>query len=138
MSPTTPNNSPVLLLAEDDADILSNLIEYFESLGFVVYGVRSGDLAYELASRIKPDLIITDLIMPGLSGIAFLQKLKSLPATDSLPVIILSARVEAELREQTAALGAVDFVTKPFRLDRLREAVNTALFAKETAAREPV
>jgi len=137
MSPTTPNNSPVLLLAEDDADILSNLIEYFESLGFVVYGVRSGDLAYEIAGRIKPDLIITDLIMPGLSGLAFLQKLKSLPATDSLPVIILSARVEAEIREQTAALGAVDFVTKPFSLDRLREAVNTALFATGTAAREP-
>lgn len=137
MSTTTPNNSPVLLLAEDDADILSNLIEYFESLGFVVYGVRSGDLAYEIAAKIKPDLIITDLIMPGLSGLAFLQKLKSLPGTDSLPVIILSARVDAEMREHTADLGATDFVTKPFRLDRLREAVNTALFATGTTAREP-
>lgn len=121
---------PVLLIAEDDPDILSNLVEYFEALDFVVYGVMTGELAHEIAGRVTPDVIVTDLIMPGFCGFSLLQKLSARPETSSIPVIILTARVDAEIRKRASSLGAINFVTKPFSLARLREAVMAALPAR--------
>lgn len=127
MSQPKSTKSPVLLIAEDDPDILSNLVEYFESLDFLVYGVLNGNLALEIATTVRPDLIVTDLVMPGLSGISLLQKLSDQSQTASIPVIILTARVETEIRERASSLGAIDFVTKPFSLTRLRKAVMAAM-----------
>lgn len=126
--------SPVLVIAEDDPDILYNLVEYFESMDFTVYGVLTGELALEMARRVAPDLIITDLIMPGLCGFSLLQRLSDLDETRGVPVLVLSARVEPEMRERAQLLGAVDFVTKPFSLGLLRQAVETALDANLTTA----
>ncbi len=65
--------------------------------------------------------------MPGFSGFTLLQKLSAQPETASIPVVILSARVDAEVRERAISLGSIDFVTKPFSLARLLEAVMAAL-----------
>jgi CheY-like chemotaxis protein len=127
MSQPASIKSPVLLIAEDEPEILSNLVEYFESLDIVVHGVTSGELALEVAGRVTPDVIVTDLVMPGFSGISLLEKLCARPETASIPVIVLSARVELEIRERVSSLGAIDFITKPFSLARLREAVMAAL-----------
>lgn len=127
MAATPAKKRPVLIVAEDDPDILHNLVEYFESLDFIVYGVLSGELAYEMAQRVSPDLIISDLIMPGLCGLSLLQRLAEFEKTRGVPFLILSARVDSDLRERARQFGAVDFVTKPFSLATLKGAVESAL-----------
>lgn len=127
MKNPAPGRKRRLLIAEDDPDILWILVDYFGSLGYEAHGAETGGAALALALEIKPELIITDLVMPGLSGFELLKKIAAVSGKASPPVIVLSARVEPEAREQAAALGAVKYLTKPFRLAELTESVAAVL-----------
>lgn len=123
---TIPEKRKVVI-AEDEADLLENLIEFFESLDFEVVGARTGDEAWEQVQAVRPQVVVSDLLLPGFSGFDLLEKIKADAATADIPVVVLSARVDPDSVSRARRLGATEYITKPFRLAELWDAVERAI-----------
>jgi sigma-B regulation protein RsbU (phosphoserine phosphatase) len=87
----------------------------------------NGEHALEIAQTHRPDLILLDLMMPGMSGQEVLHALKANPATQHIPVIVVSARSSWHTVEESYSLGAIDFLTKPFEYQELLSRVRRGL-----------
>lgn len=119
--------SPTVLLVEDDPVILRLLEVNFELEGYGVLLAHDGAEGIELARSSAPDLIISDIMMPNVSGIELVQTLKADAATAGIPIILLSAKAQsADVRAGMEA-GADDYVTKPFEPLELVEHVQALL-----------
>jgi CheY-like chemotaxis protein len=104
-----------ILYVEDEADIRSVARMALEAVGgFKVLECRSGAEAIAAASTARADLILLDVMMPGMDGPATLQALRAIPATRSTPVIFMTAKVQAAEIAQYKALGALAVIAKPF------------------------
>jgi len=117
--------SPRILVVDDDDSVISVMQQYFASAGYRVEFAQHGGDALTLVQHNPPDLVLLDLMMPGMNGVEVLQRILALRAT--LPVIIVTARADATLAEQTRALGAFAYVTKPFEFAYLARIVHLAL-----------
>ena len=110
----TENKKEFTILITDDEksnlDILSGIL----SPRYNLLIAREGPRALELANEHKPDLILLDVLMPGMSGFEVLTKLKESEETDKIPVIIITGLTNVEDEEKGLFLGAVDYITKPF------------------------
>jgi len=106
-----------ILIVEDETRIRAFLARAFEAEGFGVDVVGDGALGLARALAGKYDLVILDLLLPGLSGLDTLRELHR--EKSDLPVLILSARSDLPIKLQSFELGAVDYVAKPFSLDEL-------------------
>lgn len=117
---------PLLLLIEDNTD-LRNYIK--ECLGDKYnYGEASnGGEGYKIARKCMPDLIITDLMMPGMGGSAFCQKLKSDELLGHIPVIMLTAKSAPGEKVDGLRIGADDYITKPFHVEELKARVKNLI-----------
>src|SRR5687767_4328768 len=121
------NGSKRLLLVEDDRP-LAELVKYhFDREGFTVIGTASGDEALILVDEVKPDLVILDWMIEGVSGIEVCRRLRRNPATKNLPIMMLTARGEEDDRVRGLETGADDFVTKPFSPKELVARANALL-----------
>lgn len=113
------SKSPLLLLVDDipeNLKILRGKFSFFKCrLTFAMNGVQ----ALERATEIVPDLILLDLMMPGMNGLEVCKQLKQHPATTDIPVIFLTASNDVSHLQQAFAVGAGDYVTKPFRTEEL-------------------
>jgi signal transduction histidine kinase len=122
----TPATRGRVLLADDNADMRAYvhrlLIPHFD-----VESVSDGKEALERALNDPPDLILSDVMMPGLDGFALLKALRAEPSTITLPVILLSARAGEESRVQGIEAGADDYLVKPFTARELLARVTTHL-----------
>lgn len=107
-----------ILLIEDEEPMLRFVADELKSY-FAVKGVGSVERAYELLNTEMFDLIISDVMLPGMTGMEFCKKLKSDPATSHLPVILLTARDSEEDIVEGLSTGADDYITKPFRMNEL-------------------
>ena len=114
-----------VLIVDDDTSIVELLQQYFESSGHHVEIALHGGDALTLIQHDPPDVVLLDIAMPGLDGVQVLQRILALEAAP--PVIIVTGHEEGALSEQTRALGAFDYITKPFDLSRLSRAVDAAL-----------
>jgi len=104
-----------ILIVEDEEDI-AELLEYnLQRQGFEAEAVGSGEEGLELTRTIEPDLLILDLMLPGLSGLEVCRKLKEDPETEKIPVIMLTAKGEEEDIIAGFEAGADDYITKPFQ-----------------------
>ena len=104
-----------ILIVEDEEDI-AELVEYnLHRQDYQAEAVGSGEDGLRLAREIEPDLVILDLMLPGLSGLEVCRRLKADPATAGIPVIMLTAKGEEEDIIAGFDAGADDYVTKPFR-----------------------
>ena len=103
-----------ILLAEDDAALAELLVFHFEREGFEVQQTADGEEALLLAQEQAPDLVLLDWMIEGLSGIEVCRRLRRLPATANVPIIMLTARGEEADRVRGLETGADDYVTKPF------------------------
>lgn len=104
-----------ILLVEDEADIQLVARLALESLGaFEVALCSSGQEALEVAPRYRPDLVLLDVMMPGLDGPATLEALRRLPDFEMPPVVFVTAKVQAVEIERYKAMGALDVIGKPF------------------------
>ena len=122
-----PNGRPLVLVADDDVDIL-NLISFrLERAGCKVIQARNGDDALELALARIPDLAVLDVTMPRLDGYAVTRKLRSREVTRTMPIILLTARAQAEDVALGIEAGADDYVKKPFDARDLRARVQRLL-----------
>jgi len=117
----------IVLVAEDDADIRELVAYKLHQAGHQVVSVADGLSAVAVARDAAPDVAIVDVSMPGLSGIQVCSVLREHPATAGIPVILLSARAQADDSETGLQAGAVDYVTKPFSPRELVERVESLL-----------
>ncbi|MFN8207880.1 MAG: two-component regulator propeller domain-containing protein [Bacteroidales bacterium] len=120
-----------LLIVEDEEDILNFLMEELAP-GFSVIPARDGEEGFRLASAIIPDLIITDVMMPGLSGIELCRKLKNQVITSHIPVLILSAKTSVEQQIEGLEMGADVYMIKPFHIDHLKAQINRLISFKQS------
>lgn len=116
-----------ILLIEDDLLVLDNITELLESEGFNVICATDGMQGLELANSSKPDLIISDIMMPKLDGFGVLKKIGENPDTAGIPFVFLSARTDKSDFRLGMELGADDFLFKPFTPDELFGTVNARL-----------
>ena len=103
-----------VLAIEDDKDILELIAYNLERDGYEVIGVSSGEDGLAVAGSKGPDLVLLDLMLPGIDGLEVCRRLKADPDTAHLPVIIVSAKGEESDIVAGLELGADDYVTKPF------------------------
>jgi len=122
---------PRIIVAEDDPDLLRMLEHVLRAIGDVETAV-DGREALEKAQAHKPDVIVTDLMMPRMDGLALAKELKSDPALAGVPVVMLTAKTQP--RDVIAGInaGARYYVTKPFKTDELVAKVRKALAARST------
>jgi two-component system phosphate regulon response regulator PhoB len=102
------------LLVEDDAALAELLVWHFEREEFQVEHTADGEEALLLARESPPDLVLLDWMIEGLSGIEVCRRLRRIPDTANVPIIMLTARGEEEDRVRGLETGADDYVTKPF------------------------
>ena len=104
-----------VLVVEDKASLTQMLQFLFLSKGLSVQIAFNGKEALDKASSIVPSLILLDIMMPQMDGFEVLEKLKQDPATSNIPVIMLTARKSREDMQRARDLGAVEYITKPFK-----------------------
>lgn len=124
-----------ILIVEDNADLAFGLRNNLEIEGYSVEVAQDGHEALRLIRELEPDLVILDLMMPGLDGYRVLKTLRE--NGDQTPVLILSARGEEADKVRGFRLGADDFVTKPFSLLELLARVEALLRRGQTATAQP-
>jgi signal transduction histidine kinase len=115
-----------VLLADDNADMREYVFRLL-SPHFEVEAVSDGQAALDRAVQYRPDLVLSDIMMPGLDGFALLKALRSESSTSTLPVILLSARAGEESRVEGIEAGADDYLVKPFTARELLARVTTHL-----------
>src|SRR5512136_1550436 len=103
-----------ILIVEDEADIADLVKYHLEREGLTARTVSDGKQALELIVRDHPDLIVLDLMLPGMDGLELCRRLRSGSATQSIPIIMLTARAEEVDRIVGLEIGADDYVPKPF------------------------
>lgn len=107
-------SKPKVLIIEDEEDIVELVSYNLENEGFTVCSVESGDLAVETVLRFKPDLILLDLMLPGMNGLDVCRTLKGEAETRSIPIIMLTAKGEETDIVLGLEMGADDYIPKPF------------------------
>ena len=113
----TRQEQTTILVVEDEAKMRRLLELQLGEEGFVVHSAPDAEAGLQLLVREKPDLVVTDLRLPGMSGLEFLQAVKRVNA--ALPVIMMTAHGTVEAAVEAMKVGASDFVTKPFSLAEL-------------------
>lgn len=125
-----------VLVIEDEQAVLSNIVEILESGGFRTIGAKEGTTGVQLAKKEQPDLILCDIMMPGLDGYQVLEALRQEIETATIPFIFLTAKADKPDLRQGMNLGADDYITKPFRRNELLDAVAVRLEKRDVIAKQ--
>ncbi|MGD0917579.1 MAG: response regulator transcription factor [Thermodesulfobacteriota bacterium] len=120
-----------MLIVEDEKDIVDLVVYHLKQSGFSVISALDGPSGLELAKKERPGLIILDLMLPGMDGKEICRALKSNPLTQSIPILMLTAKAEEIDRVIGFELGADDYVTKPFSPRELVLRIKAILRRKE-------
>ncbi|RXK86081.1 hybrid sensor histidine kinase/response regulator transcription factor [Filimonas effusa] len=122
-----------ILVVEDDPD-LRDFIKSVLTDEYQVYEAKNGREGYEKAKLFMPDIILSDLMMPEMDGIAFLQKMRSDDNTSHIPFILLTAKTSADDELEGINKGADDYITKPFSLKLLTAKISNILRQRKNLA----
>jgi len=115
----TDKNTPRVLVVEDERAIREMLSFTLARAGFEVLEAEDTREATDLIARTRPDIVLLDWMLPGISGIDFARRLRREEATRELPIIMLTARGEEASKLKGFAVGADDYITKPFSTQEL-------------------
>lgn len=135
MTTTTATSSGSILVVDDQPANLRVVSALLSRHGYLVITADSGEEALAIASEQAPDLMLLDMIMPGMDGFALLEQIKQRPELLRLPVVFLTAAHDRELLLRAFDAGAVDYVTKPFMPEELLARVNAHVGLKQTRDR---
>lgn len=127
--------SETVLLIEDDPAIVSGLELNLSLEGYQVLTATDGEAGYRIACERVPDMIVLDVMLPGMNGLEVLRRLRE--HSPETPVLILSARVEQADKVLGLQLGADDYMSKPFSVSELLARINAALRRKRLQAAAP-
>lgn len=112
-----------ILLIEDDIDLMNNLRMQLELNHYIVLSAENGEKGVELADINLPDLIISDIMLPGISGYEVREQLNNKVITQNIPFLFLSAKVEYKDIRKGMALGSDDYLTKPIKIKSLLQII---------------
>lgn len=121
---------PRVLIVDDEPNILLSLEFLMQQSGLEVATAADGEQALLRIQEATPDLVLLDISLPGMSGFDLLEQLRHNPATRKLPVVMLTAHGREVEKEKGMALGADDYITKPFSTRTLLQRVQALLGAR--------
>jgi CheY-like chemotaxis protein len=124
---TMKTKQKAILVVEDDHRITEILKIRLRAAGYHVSTARDAVLAGIMATKLRPDLMLLDIVLPGENGLLLAERLQNTPATAGIPVMFLTASSQPGLREQTMALGAVGYFEKPYEAEQLLAAIDGVL-----------
>ncbi|OGU05572.1 MAG: two-component system response regulator [Geobacteraceae bacterium GWC2_58_44] len=125
-----------ILVVEDEESLLKLESILFTSKGYQVTGVRDGNAALEAISCHRPDLVVLDVMLPGLDGFEVCRVIKEDPRTSSIPVLMLTAKKSSIDLERGRLAGADAYITKPFKSVKVLEVIAGLLGARHAATGE--
>lgn len=124
---TTIIDIPTILIVDDTPSNLSVVVNLFEGRGYRVAIAQDGEEGIQRAQLVQPDLIMLDVMMPGMDGFEACRRLKAQESTRDIPVIFMTSLASAEHKVKGFQAGAVDYVTKPLQIDEVMARVDTHL-----------
>jgi len=113
-----------ILVVDDEIEIVRALRQTLTAHGYRVFTARSGEEAVEVSSKRRPDLLLLDLLLPGMSGLEVCRRVR---AESNVPIIVLSVKGAERDKVEALDLGADDYVSKPFGMDEVLARVRVAL-----------
>lgn len=122
-----------VLVVDDEPDVLLLCRLNLQQRGHELLEAADGSTALEIARELHPDVIVLDLMLPGISGYDVLEALKRDPETTNIPVLVLTAKSLRADRERSHGLGASAFLTKPFLPNELCEMVDSLVAPRHGA-----
>ena len=134
MSPTL-SRKPLVLIVDDNPANLRVLVELLSRQDLEVSIAEEGERALEQADFVRPDLILLDVMMPEMDGFTTCRLLKERPATRDIPIIFMTALTDTADKVKGFALGAVDYITKPFQSEEVLARVTTHLALQQLKQR---
>ena len=120
-----------ILIIDDEAEFAATIKMRLEAKGYRVIAADDGNPGLEMARRENPGLILLDLVMARMNGFVVLSELKKDPYTATIPVVILTAKTEAEYILDAKNLGAVDYLSKPVKMRELEECLKKNFFLSQ-------
>jgi two-component system KDP operon response regulator KdpE len=126
----TPTDHRRILVVDDESQITRVLRTSLSSQGYDIRTANDGETALEIVKDWPPDMVVTDLAMPGMDGLALCRRLRE---TTKIPIIVLSVRGEERTKVRALDAGADDYVTKPFGMEELLARVRANLRRAPTA-----
>jgi DNA-binding NtrC family response regulator len=117
-----------LLIVDDEKAICTILGQYLQKSNFHVFSTGSGEEALKIIEQNKIDLVLTDIKMPGMSGVDLLRWIKE--HNRSIPVLVTTGFPTLDTAVEALKLGAFDYLTKPFHLEEVGEKIKRALVSK--------
>jgi len=130
METKLPSGEPVkrtILVVDDFDDTRLLLKTWLEKKGFTVVEAEDGNQAVATAQEVRPDLIIMDMHMPQLDGLAATRKIRSITELNSVPIVAVSAYGEQQFRRDALAAGCSEYVSTPFEPDNLEKVIRSFL-----------
>ena len=121
------DNKKTIMVVDDNPDIITIVKTILEGKGYGVLSASSGPELLNMLKSQKPDLIILDIMMPEMDGLEVLTRLKGMSDTTSIPIILLTAKVQYEDVLGGYKLGADYYITKPFTSTQLVNGINLLL-----------
>jgi phosphate regulon transcriptional regulator PhoB len=120
-------SSKTILVVDDEKDLVELVGYNLGKEGFIILQAFDGESALETVRRKKPDMLILDLMLPGLNGLDICRILRSKPETEAIPIIMLTAKGEEVDKIIGLEIGADDYITKPFNIRELLARVRSLL-----------
>lgn len=128
-----PRRDAAILIVDDAPANLGMLRKMMTQQGYQTFVANSGERALSIARRVHPDLILLDVVMPGMDGLETCRQLKQHPGTQRIPVIFMSARAETDDVVAGFDIGAVDYISKPLRMAEVCARVRAQLQIRNTS-----
>lgn len=121
----------VIMLVDDNPDLLYSIKKGLESLGdYEVVTVESGRKCLQLLKNIKPDLVLLDIMMPGMDGWDVCAKIKNDKKTENIPIVFLTAKTDP-ISKSMGTLASADYITKPFDIKVLKRRIDSVIRSKK-------
>ena len=131
ISTTYGGHKPVILTVDDDVNNLSVVRDCLVECNYTILVAEDGESAIQRADYARPDLILLDVMMPGIDGYETCRRLKLLEGTKDIPVIFMTALAETGHKVKGLTVGAVDYITKPFQREELLARIGVHLHNRE-------
>jgi two-component system, OmpR family, response regulator len=122
-----------VLVVDDARDVRNLVAAHLKRGGHQVLLAATADQALEIALEEKPDLAIVDIMMPGMNGYQLTEKLREIPVTEEMPIIVLTARAGGADRDHAFRVGGDAYVQKPFELQRLTDEIASVMLLADAA-----
>ncbi|MDB9315035.1 response regulator [Spirulina sp. CS-785/01] len=120
-------NKPILLIVDDNPTNIKVLFNFLKESGFKVLVAKDGESALSKLQEISPDLVLLDVMMPGIDGFETCRRMKEDPKLKEIPVIFMTALSDTVDKVKGLSLGAVDYITKPFQQEEVLARINLHL-----------